>query len=99
MICARCGEENVASKRPHESVDDCVHALRFAVAGLTSSIVRAELEAAAARREVQGLKSLLQRIRDIARPEVGPMALPALMRRIRKIATGQPSIKRRSSAA
>jgi len=43
--------------------------------------------------------SLLQQIADVARPEVEPAALPALMRRIRKLAMGQVSTPGKPSVA
>lgn len=99
MTCARCGEQIVAPERPHGSIGDCLHALRFTVAGLSLYVARAELEALAARRQTQELKTLLQRIADIARPGVATTALPSLMRRIRKLANGQPFAKGKSTAA
>jgi hypothetical protein len=43
--------------------------------------------------------ALLQQIADVARPEVEPAALPALMRRIRKLALGQVSTPGKPSVA
>jgi hypothetical protein len=98
VTCSRCGEDIPASEQPHQSVEDCLAALRFVVAGLSRYVARAELEAATARHEVQVLRTLLQRIADVARPEASPTVLPSLMRRIRKLAA-DPCAKGKSNAA
>ena len=89
MPCSRCGEET--SGRDHLSVEDCLNFLRLSLTQLNVYVARAELEAEAARRRAEALMALLQQIADVARPEVDPTALPALVRRIRKLALGQVS--------
>ncbi len=97
MPCSRCGEET--SGRNHQSLQDCLDFLRLSVTQLNVYVARAELEAEAARRRAEALMSLLQQIADVARPEVEPAALPALMRRIRKLAMGQVSTPGKPSVA
>ncbi len=97
MPCSRCGEET--SGRDHHSLQDCLDYLRLSVTQLNVYVARAELEAEAARRRAEALMSLLQQIADVARPEVEPAALPALMRRIRKLAMGQVSTPGKPSVA
>ncbi len=86
MPCSRCGEET--SGRDHLSVEDYLNFLRLSLTQLNVYVARAELEAEAARRRAEALMALLQQIADVARPEVDPTALPALVRRIRKLAMG-----------
>lgn len=90
--------ELLSAERPHDSIEECLHALRFTVAGLSLSIARAEIDAVTARRETQALKTLLQQIAGIAHPGAATNALPSLMRRIRKLAKVSPP-KGKSSAA
>ncbi len=97
MPCSRCGEET--SGRDHQSVQDCLDFLRLSVTQLNVYVARAELEAEAARRRAEALMALLQQIADVARPEVEPAALPALMRRIKKLALGQVSTPGKPSVA
>ena len=97
MPCSRCGEET--SGRDHQSLQDCLDFLRLSVTQLNVYVARAELEAEAARRRAEALMSLLQQIADVARPEVEPAALPALMRRIRRLAMGQVSTPGKPSVA
>jgi len=87
--CSRCGEET--SGPDHQSLQDCLDFLRLSLTQLNVYVARAELEAEAARRRAAALMALLQQIADVARPEVEPAALPALVRRIRKLALGQVS--------
>jgi len=87
--CSRCGEET--SGRDHHSLQDCLDFLRLSLTQLNVYVARAELEAEAARRRAEALMARLQHIADVARPEAEPAALPALMRRIRRIAQGQVS--------
>jgi hypothetical protein len=89
MPCSRCGEETSGSECDHASLEDCLDFLRLSVTQLNLYVARAELEAQAARRRADALMTLLQQIADVARPELQPDVLPALVRRIRKIALGQ----------
>ena len=97
MPCSRCGEET--SGRDHLSVEDCLNFLRLSLTQLNVYVARAELEAEAARRRAAALMALLQQIANVARPEVEPAALPALVRRIRKLALGQVSTPGKPSVA
>lgn len=86
MTCCRCGEESATR---HESVEDCLDFLRLSVTQLNLYVARSELDAQAARRRAAALSDVLQRIADLARPDADPSALPELVRRIHKLATGQ----------
>ena len=97
MPCSRCGEET--SGRDHQSLQDCLDFLRLSVTQLNVYVARAALEAEAARRRADALMVLLQQIADVARPEVDPTALPALVRRIRKLALGVVTTRGKSSVA
>ena len=69
-------------------MQDCLDFLRLSLTQLNVYVARAELEAEAARRRADALMALLQQIADVARPEIDPTALPALVRRIRRLAMG-----------
>ena len=97
MPCSRCGEET--SGRDHPSLQDCFDFLRLSVTQLNLYVARAELAAEAARRQAEALMALLQQIADVAQPEIEPGALPALVRRIRKLALGQVSTPGKPSVA
>ena len=86
MPCARCGEET--SGQDHQTVQDCLDFLRLSLTQLNVYVARAEVKAEAARRRAEALMALLQQIADVARPDVDPTALPALVRRIRRLAMG-----------
>ena len=83
--------------RDHARVDDCLDFLRLSVTQLNLYVARAELEAQAARRRAEALVAILQEIADLARPEVDPGVLPALLRRIRKLATEQAPPRQKPS--
>ncbi len=97
MPCSRCGEET--SGRDHPSLQDCFDFLRLSVTQLNLYVARAELAAEAARRHAEALMALLQQIADVAQPGIEPAALPALVRRIRKLALGQVSTPGKPSVA
>jgi hypothetical protein len=90
LTCCRCGEESSAR---HESVEDCLDFLRLSVTQLNLYVARSALDAQAARRRSAALADVLQRIADLARPDADPTALPEIVRRIRKLATGQPALR------
>ena len=90
MTCSRCGEESPAR---HDSVGDCLDFLRLSVTQLNLYVARSELDAQAARRRAAALADVLQRIADLARPDADPAALPELVHRIRKLATGQTALR------
>ena len=90
MTCCRCGEESSAR---HESVEDCLDFLRLSVTQLNLYVARSELDAQAARRHLAALSDVLQRIADLARPDADPSALPEIVHRIRKLATGQTALR------
>ena len=92
MTCSRCGEETNATSL-HATLEDCLDFLRLSVTQLNLYVARAELEVQAARRRAEGLLAILQEIADVARPEVDPTVLPALVRRIKKLATGQAPVR------
>ncbi len=97
MSCSRCGEET--SERDHPSLQDCLDFLRLSVTQLNLYVARAELGAEAARRRADALMTLLQEIADAARPDLEPLTLPDLVRRIRKLALGQVSPPGKPSVA
>ena len=90
MTCCRCGEESSAR---HESVEDCLDFLRLSVTQLNLYVARSELDAQAARRHAAALADVMQTIADLARPDADPKALPDLVLRIRKLATGQTAMR------
>jgi hypothetical protein len=96
VTCSRCGEESTGLVRDHAHVEDCLDFLRLSVTQLNLYVARAELEAQAARRRAEALVAILQEIADLARPDVDPGVLPALLRRIRKLATGQAPPRQKS---
>ena len=98
MTCSRCGEETSGTAPCHATVEDCLDFLRLSVTQLNLYVARAELEAQAARRRAEGLLAILQEISELARPEVDPTVLPALVRRIRKLAMGQAPVRAKSTA-
>jgi hypothetical protein len=89
VSCSRCGEETTGIARDHDRIEDCLDFLSLSVTQLNLYVARAELEAQAVRRRGEALVSILQEIADLARPDVDPDVLPALVRRIRKLATEQ----------
>ena len=89
MSCSRGGEEPTGIARDHDRIEDCLDFLSLSVTQLNLYVARAELEAQAVRRRGEALVSILQEIADLARPDVDPDVLPALVRRIRKLATEQ----------
>ena len=91
VTCCRCGEESSAR---HESVEDCLDFLRLSVTQLNLYVARSELDAQGARREAAVLKDIMQQIADLARPDADPAKLPDLVRRIHRLATGQPAVCR-----
>ncbi|HYR96801.1 MAG TPA: hypothetical protein VEM57_08690 [Candidatus Binatus sp.] len=93
MTCSRCGEETNGVAPSHATLEDCLDFLRLSVTQLNLYVARAELEAQSARRRAEGLLAILQEIADVARPEVEPTVLPALVRRIKKLATGQTPVR------
>lgn len=97
MTCPRCGEET--GRLVHERVEDCLDFLRLSVTQLNLYVARAELQAQAARRRADTLLAILQEIADLARPEVTPGVLPALVRRIRRLALEQAPGRGKSTAA
>jgi hypothetical protein len=46
-----------------------------------------------ARRNAAALADVMQKIADLARPDADPKALPELVQRIRKLATGQTAMR------
>ena len=50
-------------------------------------------------RRAEGLLAILQEISDLARPEIEPTVLPALVRRIKKLAMGQAPVRAKPTAA
>ena len=99
MTCSRCGEETRGFAPHHARVEDCLDFLRLSVTQLNLYVARAELEAQAARRRAEALLAILQEIADLARPEMEPGVLPALVRRIKRLALEQSPARGRSSAA
>jgi hypothetical protein len=89
VTCSRCGEETTGIARDHAQIEDCLDFLRLSVTQLNLYVARAELETEAVRRRGEALVAILQEIADLARPEVDAGVLPALLRRIRKLATEQ----------
>lgn len=89
MTCSRCGEETTGFVSQHARVEDCLDFLRLSVTQLNLYVARAELEVEATRRRAESLMAMLQEVADLACPEVDRTALPALIRRIRRVATGQ----------
>lgn len=98
MTCSRCGEETNGAASAHATVEDCLDFLRLSVTQLNLYVARAELEAQAAQRRAEGLLAILQEIADLARPEIEPAVLPALVRRIKKLAMGQAPVRAKSTA-
>jgi hypothetical protein len=98
VTCSRCGEETSGAAPRHASLEDCLDFLRLSVTQLNLYVARAELETQAAQRRAEGLLAILQEISDLARPEVDPSVLPSLVRRIRKLATGQAPVRAKSTA-
>ncbi|HJQ84935.1 MAG TPA: hypothetical protein VKA21_12710 [Candidatus Binatia bacterium] len=89
MTCSRCGEETTGLAPSHGALQDCLDFLRLSVTQLNLYVARAELEAQSARRRSETLLAILQEIADLARPELEPGVLPALVRRIKKLALEQ----------
>src|SRR5437899_1639722 len=89
MTCSRCGEETSDLVPRHARVDDCLDFLRLSVAQLNLYVARIELEAQASRRRSDTLLAILQEIADLARPELEAGVLPALVRRIKRLALEQ----------
>jgi hypothetical protein len=89
MTCSRCGEETSGLATRHEHVEDCLDFLRLSVTQLNLYVARAELEAQASRRRAETLLAILHEIADLARPELDAGVLPALVRRIKKLALEQ----------
>ena len=98
MTCSRCGEETSGFRPAHDDVEECLDFLRLSVTQLNLYVARAELAAQAGRRRADALVAILQEIADLARPEVDPSVLPALVRRIRKIAAEQAPARPKPSA-
>jgi hypothetical protein len=97
VTCSRCGEETNGAAS-HATLEDCLDFLRLSVTQLNLYVARAELEAQAAHRRAEGLLAILQEIADLARPEIDPTVLPALIRRIKKLATGQAPVRAKPMA-
>lgn len=89
MTCSRCGEETPGPRADHARVEDCLDFLRLSVTQLNLYVARTEIELQAVRRRAEALVAILQEIADLARPELETGVLPALLRRIRKLATEQ----------
>jgi len=89
MTCSRCGEETKGIAPHHARIEDCLDFLRLSVTQLNLYVARAEIEAQDARRRAETLLAILQEIADLARPEVEPGVLPALIRRIKRLALEQ----------
>jgi hypothetical protein len=97
MTCSRCGEETSGLAPEHERIEDCVDFLRLSVTQLNLYVARAELEAQAARRRADVLLAILNEIADLARPELEPGVLPALVRRIKRLALEQSAMRPKPS--
>ena len=98
MTCSRCGEETRGIAPFHARIEDCLDFLRLSVTQLNLYVARAELEAESARRRAETLLAILQEIADLARPEVEPGVLPALIRRIKRLALEQGPPRMKSAA-
>jgi len=94
MTCSRCGEETRGFALNHPRIEDCLDFLRLSVTQLNLYVARTELEAQSARRRADTLLAILQEIAELARPELEPGVLPALIRRIKRLAVEQgPRLK------
>jgi hypothetical protein len=98
MTCSRCGEETSGLASEHERIEDCVDFLRLSVTQLNLYVARAELEAQAVRRRAEVLLAILNEIADLARPDLEPGVLPALVRRIKRLALEQSPARPKPSA-
>ena len=99
MTCSRCGEETKGIA-DHARIEDCLDFLRLSVTQLNLYVARTELQAQSARRRAETLLAILQEIADLARPELEPGVLPALIRRIKRLALEQgPPPRMKPSAA
>jgi hypothetical protein len=98
MTCSRCGEETKGIAPYHARIEDCLDFLRLSVTQLNLYVARAELEAQGARRRAETLLAILQEIADLARPELEPGVLPALIRRIKRLALEQGPPRAKPSA-
>jgi hypothetical protein len=99
MTCSRCGEETKGFALNHARIEDCLDFLRLSLTQLNLYVARAEIEKEAARRRAETLLVILQEIADLARPELEPGVLPALIRRIKKLALEQTPARPKPSAA
>jgi len=99
MTCSRCGEETKGLATCHGRIEDCLDFLRLSVTQLNLYVARSELEKQAVRRRADTLLAILQEIADLARPELEPGVLPALVRRIKRLALEQTPARTKSSAA
>jgi len=77
----------------HPRIEDCLDFLRLSVTQLNLYVARAELDVQAKRRRAETLLAILEEIAHLARPDVDPGLLPALVRRIRKLALEQTSAR------
>ena len=99
MTCSRCGEETRGLATYHARLEDCLDFLRLSVTQLNLYVARAELDAQAMRRRAETLLVILEEIADLARPEVNPGVLPAVLRRIKKLALEQAPMRGKPPAA
>ena len=99
MTCSRCGEETKGLALNHSRIEDCLDFLRLSLTQLNLYVARAEIEKEAARRRAETLLAILQEIADLARPELEPGVLPALVRRIKKLALEQTPARAHKSSA
>jgi hypothetical protein len=98
MTCSRCGEETKGLAFHHARIEDCLDFLRLSLTQLNLYVARAEIEKEGARRRAETLLAILQEIAALARPEVEPGVLPALVRRIKKLALEQAPARPKPSA-
>ncbi len=99
MTCSRCGEETKGLAPFHARIEDCLDFLRLSVTQLNLYVARSELEKEAARRRAETLLAILQEIAELARPELEPGVLPALVQRIKKLALEQTPGRPKASAS
>jgi len=99
VTCSRCGEETRGLAPQHPRIEDCLDFLRLSVTQLNLYVARAELEAQAMRRRAETLLAILEEIADLARPDLEPGVLPALLRRIKKLALEQTPARGKPPAA
>ena len=99
VTCSRCGEETRGLAPQHPRIEDCLDFLRLSVTQLNLYVARSELEKEAARRRAETLLAILQEIAELARPELEPGVLPALIQRIKRLALEQTPGRPKPSAS